>query len=402
MPTHEGPQRRTASHVPPASLDEKSGGARRHEALERRADRAPKPSPRSVGAGMSLPVPSAAQRNRTGLPDTLKAGVEALSGLSLDDVKVHYNSPRPVQLQALAHTNGTEIHVAAGQEKQLAHEAWHVVQQKQGRVRPTRRLGKALINDAQSLELEATVMGRQAMAEPAGGRAVTPPQNIQTTSPVFQLAASTDLPIAGKKWVEFTNRTNEVSKQMGLMLNDTEKRSKGTSSAQQQADIEAAGLKMKAQDLSAQAYGHFREIEILNTHSKHGFASLGSDTDMHPDISLIEPDKGRVAVEVKAVSSPSDTRVGAVLTDVLQQMSKRATNPSGDPYDHRRGEIYILNEENPWPWTVKTAPAKATSEEIKNQAEVKYGKRPDIGKGSEIQIHCSRWSNITMSWQGQS
>lgn len=49
--------------------------------------------------------------NRTGLPDRLKAGVENLSGYSLDGVKVHYNSSRPAQLQALAYTQGTDIHI---------------------------------------------------------------------------------------------------------------------------------------------------------------------------------------------------------------------------------------------------------------------------------------------------
>lgn len=73
----------------------------------------------------------------TGLPDQLKTGVESLSGHSLDDVKVHYNSPQPAQLNALAYAQGTDIHVAPGQEQHLPHEAWHVAQQKQGRVRPT-------------------------------------------------------------------------------------------------------------------------------------------------------------------------------------------------------------------------------------------------------------------------
>ena len=69
--------------------------------------------------------------NRTGLPDRLKAGVENLSGYSLDGVKVHYNSSRPAQLQALAYTQGTDIHIGPGQERYLGHEAWHVVQQMQ-------------------------------------------------------------------------------------------------------------------------------------------------------------------------------------------------------------------------------------------------------------------------------
>ena len=60
--------------------------------------------------------------NRTGLPDRLKSGIEQLSGYAMDDVRVHYNSPKPAQLQAHAYTQGTNIHVAAGQEKHLPHE----------------------------------------------------------------------------------------------------------------------------------------------------------------------------------------------------------------------------------------------------------------------------------------
>jgi hypothetical protein len=99
--------------------------------------------------------------NRTGLPDNLKSGIEATSGYSMDDVRVHYNSPKPAQLQALAYTQGTDIHVAPGQEKHLPHEAWHVVQQKQGRVQPTMQLQGVNINDNEGLEKEADVMGEK-------------------------------------------------------------------------------------------------------------------------------------------------------------------------------------------------------------------------------------------------
>ena len=44
------------------------------------------------------------------------------------------------QLNALAYNSGSPIHVAPGQEQHLPHEAWHVVQQKQGRVVPTAQL----------------------------------------------------------------------------------------------------------------------------------------------------------------------------------------------------------------------------------------------------------------------
>ena len=102
--------------------------------------------------------------NNTGLPDNLKSGIEQLSGISMDDVKVHRNSEKPSQLQAHAYTQGTEIHVAPGQDKHLPHEAWHVVQQKQGRVQPTKQLGNDVkINDSNHLEREADVMGAKAV-----------------------------------------------------------------------------------------------------------------------------------------------------------------------------------------------------------------------------------------------
>lgn len=104
------------------------------------------------------------KENTTGLPDNLKSGVENLSGIGLDDVNVHYNSAEPAQLQAHAYAQGTDIHVAPGQEKHLPHEAWHVVQQKQGRVKPTMQMkGKVNVNDDTGLETEADVMGAKAL-----------------------------------------------------------------------------------------------------------------------------------------------------------------------------------------------------------------------------------------------
>lgn len=103
------------------------------------------------------------KENHTGLPDPLKAGIERLSGVSIDDVKVHRHSPRPAEMQAWAYTQGTDIYTEAGQEKYLPHEAWHAVQQKQGRVRPTSRVRGQAINDDQGLEQEADVMGAKAI-----------------------------------------------------------------------------------------------------------------------------------------------------------------------------------------------------------------------------------------------
>jgi len=104
------------------------------------------------------------KENNTGLPDNLKTGMENLSGMSMDDVEVHHNSDKPAQLQAHAYAQGTDIHLAPGQEKHLPHEAWHVVQQKQGRVKPTMQMKVNVnVNDDSDLEREADVMGTKAL-----------------------------------------------------------------------------------------------------------------------------------------------------------------------------------------------------------------------------------------------
>ena len=115
------------------------------------------------GGGSQSPIQRPA--NKTGLPDQLKSGIERLGGFAMDDVKVHYNSSKPAQLQAHAYAQGTDIHIAPGQERHLPHEAWHVVQQKQGRVKPTLQLKGIAINDDSALETEADVMGEKALNE---------------------------------------------------------------------------------------------------------------------------------------------------------------------------------------------------------------------------------------------
>jgi hypothetical protein len=103
------------------------------------------------------------KQNKTGLPDNLKSGIEHLSGMDMSDVKVHYSSAKPSALNALAYAQGTDIHLGAGQEKHLAHEAWHVVQQKQGKVKPSMQMKGTAINDNEHLEKEADEMGNKAM-----------------------------------------------------------------------------------------------------------------------------------------------------------------------------------------------------------------------------------------------
>ena len=125
------------------------------ESLQRKADMANNAAQRA----------EAPRPNNTGMPDNLKAGIESLSGFSMDDVRVHYNSSKPATVQALAYTQGTDIHVAPGQEKCLPHEAWHVAQQMAGRVSPTTNINGMPVNDNAALVHEADVMGEKAVGQ---------------------------------------------------------------------------------------------------------------------------------------------------------------------------------------------------------------------------------------------
>ncbi|MES2277774.1 MAG: DUF4157 domain-containing protein [Bacteroidota bacterium] len=121
-------------------------------------------------------APTGGSNNR--LPHQLQQGVEALSGMSMAGTSVHYNSPAPAQIGALAYAAGTQIHLGPGQEQHLPHEAWHIVQQKQGRVKPTLQAKGLAINDDHALETEADVMGQRAAQLKTTGN--LPPTQLNT------------------------------------------------------------------------------------------------------------------------------------------------------------------------------------------------------------------------------
>ncbi|WP_293085192.1 DUF4157 domain-containing protein [Moorena sp. SIO4A1] len=85
-----------------------------------------------------------------------------MSGFDLSGVRVNYNSPKPAQLNAHAYTQGLGIEVAPGQKRHVPHEAWHVVQQMQGRVSTTKEVNGVGVNDDRGLEREAEEKGKRA------------------------------------------------------------------------------------------------------------------------------------------------------------------------------------------------------------------------------------------------
>ncbi len=49
------------------------------------------------------------------MPAQLKAGIEQISDISMEHVRVHYNSDKPSQLQAHAYTQLSYVHLTPGQ-----------------------------------------------------------------------------------------------------------------------------------------------------------------------------------------------------------------------------------------------------------------------------------------------
>ncbi|MFT6827307.1 MAG: hypothetical protein ACI9Z3_000618 [Roseivirga sp.] len=62
-------------------------------------------------------------------PTAIEDGIEELSGHDMSDVRVHYNSSKPAQLNNEGFNQGKQISLSDPNEKHLPHEAWHVVQQ---------------------------------------------------------------------------------------------------------------------------------------------------------------------------------------------------------------------------------------------------------------------------------
>lgn len=144
------------------------------------------------------------------LPDRLKGSLESLSGMDLSDVRVHRNSQKPAELNALAYTQGRDIHLGPSQDENLPHEAWHAVQQMQGRVRSTMQATGVAINDDAHLEREADHMGSKA----ATGRGSAAAGSARSSRSGGQDVAQRKIKIAGlteKKRKNFVAKINDGS-----------------------------------------------------------------------------------------------------------------------------------------------------------------------------------------------
>lgn len=90
-----------------------------------------------------------------GIPRLLRQLMETKTTMSLDDVVVHYQSQKPKEIGALAYTLGSDIYLGPGQQRHLAHEIGHVVQQKAGIVQADRYIHGYPVNTSAALESQA-------------------------------------------------------------------------------------------------------------------------------------------------------------------------------------------------------------------------------------------------------
>lgn len=98
--------------------------------------------------------------NLTGIPTQMKMKFEQRSGMSFDDVRVHYDSLKPSAFHADAYTFGTDIYIAPNRRETLPHELGHIIQQKRGIVSYDTRENGLPVSDNPAIEAQAESFGR--------------------------------------------------------------------------------------------------------------------------------------------------------------------------------------------------------------------------------------------------
>jgi Domain of unknown function (DUF4157) len=211
-------KRVTAGHAPASAAEPARPVTRQAPALAGR--------PGDLLATVPISAPPARREERgtpQRLPGALRSGLESLSGIGLDAVRVHYNSPAPDRADAGAYAQGADIHISPGHEHLLPHEAWHVVQQAQRRVPPGHGRDAGAADGSPELEREADIMGSRALGaprrapghgpRPPAGGAAAPPAGL----PVTQLGR--------RKNKKFKNKEGEF---LGAAESGTGKKKKTT------------------------------------------------------------------------------------------------------------------------------------------------------------------------------
>ncbi|MBO9698565.1 MAG: DUF4157 domain-containing protein [Sporocytophaga sp.] len=152
------------------------------------------------------------------LPSTVQAKMETSFGEDFSDVNIHKSSSQSKDLNALAYTQGNNIHFAPGQynpesqkgQELLGHELTHVVQQREGRVQPTVQKKGVGINDDKGLEKEADEMGEKA-AKGIVQSSESTSQSTQPSGSIVQKQAANDPLKVDKGQITFDAEGNNDS-----------------------------------------------------------------------------------------------------------------------------------------------------------------------------------------------
>lgn len=387
--------------------------------LDRRAasvaSAAPTPPVREPGSKPIQPIGP----NRTGLPDRLKAGVEALSGLAMDDVRVHRNSSEPAKIGALAYARGSDIHLGPGQQKHLPHEMWHVVQQKQGRVRTTALLkGREPVNDDRTLEREADLMGAlaaglKARVEPREGGAAAAGQVCGTgasaaSRPTLQLTARTDANDADVNRAHLAAETfpglsidlNNVIGHLQNQLDDYEL-ANALAPDPPAADAlsqSAQGLLIMTQNIIEQADAKWTEAGVMDQLQNTNVDNVpvpARNNALDPDIEFTDQDNfGAVTgYEIKTVNSANVASVTTQIQNADGQLGARAlarANLAGaaallrPALTQRRIHVWIAHADNRWPGAAGFA-ARIDDATVEADVEAQLGGMA-LGNADQIEL----------------
>ena len=254
-----------------------------------------------IGRMLANQPPVQKKPNSTGLPDNLKSGVEQLSGVSLDDVRIHRNSDKPASVQAVAFAQGSDIHVAPGQEQHLPHETWHVAQQKQGRVQPTTTVNGVAVNDNPRLEREATEMGAKAtQLQPVAFPLPAPANGLETTALQRMKLGGTELSkMKDSDILKFLGKQKSLESYLrGLSANDMQ---------ELRSRMELVKAKSKTDGTIVDDF--WAASDKLSAPTNAGAASSGSEKATKRREKKKEKQESRIE-EMKAVSKPGDVGFG--------------------------------------------------------------------------------------------
>jgi hypothetical protein len=143
------------------------------------------------------------------MPETVQAKMENSFGSDFSNVNIH-EGDNASKVNALAYTQGNDIHFATGQynpeskqgQELLGHELTHVVQQQEGRVKPTIQKKGVAVNDDKGLEKEADEMGKLA----AQGEFA----EVRGNGSGIQKKEIKDIPEADRKKIQVSMDNNEI------------------------------------------------------------------------------------------------------------------------------------------------------------------------------------------------